>query len=162
MLNLQGMFIQNSLINIQWRNNPLVIPVSPALILYGTAWESYYIEKRNTLNETNAWQFVARVPLTNGFQIVSPNLPPNTAYRVHPFIADPPILDTYGAKQMGFGIVLYGAPLKNYAICSSTNLDIPLSNWLPQITTGTMTNSFRVLEPISPSGSANFYRAQEL
>jgi hypothetical protein len=161
--NNQAFLLANVAINIP-PGNPVLPPTliaAPTLTLYGQAWHSYWVEKLDTSNPASGWQFVARVPLTNAFQTFAAAPPPNTAYRVREFVADPPILDIFRAPGQQYFLILYGATSKTYQIQSTSDLTPP-STWTPG-TVVSMTNAFRILPPapIGPSGPRQFFRAKQ-
>jgi len=163
LFNDQAFLLANVAINIP-PGNPVLPPTliaAPTLTLYGQAWHSYWVEKLDTSNPANGWQFVARVPLTNALQAFAAAPPPNTAYRVREFVADPPILDIFRTPVQQSFLILYGATNKTYQIESTSDLTPP-STWTPG-TVVAMTNAFRFLppEPIGPSGPQQFFQAKQ-
>jgi hypothetical protein len=163
LLNDQAFLLANVSITIP-PGNPVLPPalvVSNTLTLYGRAWHSYWVEKRDTSNPASEWQFVARVPLTNAFQAFAGAPPPNTAYRVWEFVADPPILDAFHAPGQQYFLILYGATNKTYQLQSTSDLTPP-STWTPG-TVISMTNAFRILPPapFGPPGTCQFFRAKQ-
>ena len=163
LFNDQALLLANVAINIP-PGNPVLPPTliaAATLTLYGQAWHSYWVEKLDTSNPTNGWQFVARVPLTNAFQAFAAAPPPNTAFRVRDFVADPPILDIFRTPGPQYFLILYGATNKTYQVQFTSDLTPP-SAWTPG-TVVAMTNAFRFLPPapIGPSGSGQFFRAKQ-
>jgi hypothetical protein len=163
LLNDQAWLLGNVSINIPPGNAvlPPTLVASNTLSLYGKAWHSYWVEKLDTSNPASGWQFVARVPLTNAFQAFAGAPPPNTAYRVWEFVADPPILDAFRTPGQQYFLVLYGATNKTYQLQSTSDLTPP-SIWTPG-TVISMTNAFRILPPapFGPPGTSQFFRAKE-
>jgi hypothetical protein len=163
LFNDQAFLLANVAISIP-PGNPVLPPTlvaSPTLTLYGKAWHSYWVEKLDTSNPATGWQFVARVPLTNAFQTFAGAPPPNTAYRVWEFVADPPILDVFRAPGQQYYLILYGATSETYQLQSTPDLTPP-STWTPG-TVVNMTNAFRILPPapFGPPGTSQFFRAKE-
>ena len=145
--------------------NPVLPPTliaSPTLTLYGKAWHSYWVERRDTSVPGSSWVFAARVPLTSSFQAFAPAPPPNTAFRVFEFVADPPILELWPQPGQQVQLVLYGAPAKTFELQTTNTLPKLPTTWSFYETTGTMTNSFRIFPPFTPSNPRLFYRAKEL
>ena len=164
LLNDEAWLLANVAINIQ-SGNPVLPPAliaSPTLTLYGKTWNSYWIEKRDTSAKAGAWEFVARVPLTNTFQAFAPTPKPNTAYRVREFVADPAILDINLINGTDVQLVLYGQPQISFDVQSAQNIDVSPVVWSPLVATDPMTNSFRILPPLRPAGTKQFYRSRKL
>ncbi len=164
LLNDEAWLLANVAINIQ-SGNPVLPPAliaSPTLTLYGKTWNSYWIEKRDTSAKAGAWEFVARVPLTNTFQAFAPTPKPNTAYRVREFVADPAILDINLINGTDVQLVLYGQPQISFDVQSAQNIDVSPVVWSPLVATDPMTNSFRILPPLTPAGTKQFYRSRKL
>ena len=162
LLGTQAFLLQNININIP-AGNPLLPPVTnsgPNLTLYGVAFHSYLIEQLDTTIPGANWQFFLRVPLTNGLQAVSAASPPNRAFRITDFVADPPLLDLFKVPIQNVGMVLYGAPSKTYELDSATDLgSVPL--WASNAV-AVMTNAFRVLPPVVVSGPERYFRAKQI
>ena len=137
------------------------IPPSPTLTLYGQAWHSYQVEKRDTSVPGSPWMLAARVPLTNAFQAFAPSPPPSAAFRVWEFVADPPIVDIYLTSGGVVGLVLYGAPPKSYAVQQTPNVRGAPAVWSPWDATGPMTNSFRLFPAFVPADARQFYRGMQ-
>jgi hypothetical protein len=164
LLNDEAWLLANVAINIQ-SGNPVLPPAliaSPTLTLYGKTWNSYWIEKRDTSAKAGAWEFVARVPLTNTFQAFAPTPKPNTAYRVREFVADPAILDINLINGTDVQLVLYGQPQISFDVQSAQNIDVSPVVWSPLVATDPMTNSFRIPPPLTPAGTKQFYRSRKL
>jgi len=161
LLNTQAFLLANVAINIP-AGNPVLPPTliaSSALTLYGQAWHSYLVEERNTLIPNSPFTFLARVPLTNSFEAIAPAPPPNTAYLVTEFVANPPILDVLSpAGQVQ--LILYAATGKTNQIQTATNLNHPIT-WT-NISSVVMTNSFFIFPPVAPSQPLLYYRAKQL
>jgi hypothetical protein len=160
LLNTQAFLLANVAINIA-AGNPVLPPTliaSPTLTLYGQAWHSYLVENRNPLIPNNPFTFVARVPLTNAFQAFASAPPPNTAFRITEFVADPPLLDQVLLPEQLDELILYGAPGKSYQIQSETSLQ---GSWTLGSTVA-MTNSFRIFAPAPATAPAGFFRAKQL
>jgi hypothetical protein len=136
-----------------------VIPPSPTLTLYGQAWHSYWVDKRDTSSPDSPWVFAARVPLTNAFQAFAPAPPPHTAFRVTEFVANPSILDLNRAGGGQVQLVLYGAPPKTFVLLSSVSLG-DTANWQPGGSV-TLTNPFRIFPPMLATNTTFFLRAKE-
>jgi CHASE3 domain sensor protein len=139
---------------------PSTLIASPSLTLYGRPWHSYWVEQRDTRSDTNAWLFLARVPMTNSFQAFAPTPPANTEYRLWDFIADPPIMDMFAAGNQQTYTILYGATNKNYALLTVPTLASG-STW----TTNTiinMTNAFRIQPSVAAPDFIRFFKAREL
>jgi hypothetical protein len=136
-----------------------VIPPSPTLTLYGQAWHSYWVDKRDTSSPDSVWIFAARVPLTNAFQVFAPAPPPHTAFRVKEFVADPSILDLNREGGGQVQLVLYGAPPKTFVLLSSASLG-DTANWQPGASV-TLTNPFRIFPPMLATNTTFFLRAKE-
>jgi hypothetical protein len=156
LLNTQAFLLANVTINIP-PGNPVLPPTliaSSSLTLYGQPWNSYLVEAQNTLIPESPFTFAARVPLTNAFQAFASAPPPNTAFRITEFVADPPTLDLVFLPGSQYEVILYGAPGKTYQIQSTTNL---LSAWAPTSVV-TMTNSFRIFGPAPVISLDIFFR----
>ena len=162
LLNTQAFLLANVAINIP-AGNPVLPPTliaSSALTLYGQAWHSYLVEDRNTLNPTSPFTVLARVPLTNSFEAIAPVPPPNTAYLVTEFVANPPLLDLSKAAGQ-VQLVLYGLTNGTYQIQTMTNL-LNTNSWTNSGSSIAMTNAFRIFPPVTPAQPLLFYRAKQL
>jgi hypothetical protein len=137
---------------------PATLIASSTLTLYAQPWNSYLVEERNTLIPNSPFTFDARVPLTNTFQAFASAPPPNTAFRITEFVADPPLLDEVLFPGPQDELILYGAPGKTYQIQSNTNLP---GSWTPGSTVA-MTNSFRIFAPVPVMPPSGFFRAKQL
>jgi hypothetical protein len=163
LLNSQAFLLANVAVNVP-AGNPVLPPTliaSSSLTLYGQAWNSYVVEERNTLIPNSPFTFLARVPLTNAFEAIAPAPPPNTAFLVTEFVANPPILDlslTLGGQVQ---LVLYGPTNRTYQIQSTANFQGAIT-WTNNGGSVVMTNSFRILPPASPAPPSLFYRAKQL
>jgi len=143
--------------------NPVLPPAfisDPNLTLHGSAWRSYLVEQRSTLNPTNDWQFLQRVPLTNSFQQIAGPPRANTDYRVAEFVVNPSRVDLNRPPGQQVQRVLYGAPTNTFEVQTKTNLDA-IVRWQP-LTSVTLTNPFRIFAPMSTTNAAPFYRARKL
>ena len=162
LLGTQAFLLQNININIP-AGNPLLPPVTnsgPNLTLYGVVGHSYLIEQLNTAIPGANWQYFLRVPLTNALQEISAAPPPNIAFRITDFVADPPLLDLFKAPLQNVEVVLYGATNKTYELDSATDLVSP-SLWTSNAV-AVMTNAFRFFPPIVVSGPGTFFRAKQI
>jgi len=93
----------------------------------------------------------------------APVPPPNTAFRVWEFVADPPLVELSRIGSGQLQLLLYGAPPKSLEVQAAASLDMPPGGWGTWATTGPMTNSFRLFLPFAPPPNTNcFYRAREL
>jgi ureidoglycolate hydrolase len=161
-LNSQVLLLANVAINIP-PGNPILPPTlaaSPTLTLYGQPGHSFWIEKRDTRSDLNPWMFVARVPLTNAFQVVAPAASPNTEYRVWDFVADPPIIDILPAAGHQIQLVIYDTPGRTNQLLTATTL-APGTQWQAGPAT-VMTNAFLTLPPTAASDPVRFFRAKRL
>lgn len=139
----------------------LIVQPTPAMVLHALPWYSYWVEQRDTRWPDSPWQFMARVPMTTTFQTFAPAPPPNTAFRVREFVADPPILDLGQAGNAQTQLILYGATNKTYAVQSTNALSETPGDW-PLLETVNMTNSFRIFPPAAATEEKQFFRAREL
>ena len=162
LLGTQAFLLQNININIP-AGNPLLPPMTntgPNLTLYGVAGHSYLIEQLNTTIPSANWQYFLRVPLTNALQEISAGPPPNIAFRITDFVADPPLLDLLKVPIQNVEVVLYGATNKTYELDSAPSLDSP-PPWTSNAV-AVMTNAFRIFAPVAPTGPENFFRAKQI
>ena len=141
---------------------PSSVTANNALMLYGTPWHSYWVERFNTCGSTNGWQFFARVPLTNAFQVFAPLPKPCETFRLWEFVADPPILDAsrIGADQVQ--LVIYGHTNANFQVETAPSLDITPADWAPWSSTGPMTNTFRIFPSFPAAEEKRFFRTEQL
>jgi hypothetical protein len=156
----QGLLLANVAINIP-HGNPLRPPtlIAPStLALYGQAWQSYQVEEINTLAPGRP-SITFLVPLTNSFQSFASAPPPNTAFVVSNFVANPPILQLGLTPDNKVQLLLYGLTNATYQIQSATNL-LKTSAWTTAAEV-TMTNAFYFLPETPPAGAAQFYRAKQ-
>jgi hypothetical protein len=102
---------------------------------------------------------LALVPLTNSFQAFAGAPPANTAYQVTEFVANPPILQLSSAPVHQVQLVLYGLTNTTYQI--QTNGSLLTSGAWVAAGTVSMTNSFRILPPATPTTNMLFYRAKQ-
>jgi hypothetical protein len=160
LLNNQVLLLANVAIDIP-AGNPLLPPTvapSSTLTLYGTAWHSYKVEEINTL-QLGSPLTVLLVPLTNSFQGVASAPPPDTAFLVTDFVANPPILQMGLTPDNQVQLMIYGETNAAYQILSATNLDAPIS-WTPTSVMA-MTNAFRIFPEIPPAAVMQFLRAEK-
>jgi hypothetical protein len=156
LLNTQAFLLANVAINIS-PGNPVLPPsliASSALTLYGQAWNSYLVEERNTLIPNSPYTFLARVPLTNAFQAIAQAPPPNTAFTVIEFVANPPLLDISAGPDSA-QMILYAAAGKTNQLQSTTSIR---NSWTNNGDPVVMTNSFYYLPQVTPTGPELFYR----
>ena len=141
---------------------PPTVSAGAAVSLYGHAWRSYWVEMRDARDPVSAWLLFQRVPLTNDLQVIGG--PPESwmAFRVSEFTANPPIVDLHHAEGGQLRLVLYGGPTKSFELQTTNTLPKLPATWSFYATTGTMTNSFRIFPPFTPSNPRLFYRAKEL
>lgn len=154
LLNNQAFLLANVAINIP-AGNPVLPPTlvpSGTLTLYGTAWHSYRVEERNTLQPGSLWS-TNLVALTNSFQAFAAVPPANMAFLVMDFVASPPILQLARTPDHWVQLVLYGLTNGNYPVESTTNL---LAPWTPNSVA--MTNAFRIFAEPPRSTLMQFYR----
>jgi fibronectin-binding autotransporter adhesin len=137
---------------------PATLIASDTLTLYGTAWHSYRVEERDTLAPGSPLT-VLLVPLTNSFEAFAAAPPPNTAFEVTDFVANPPILQMLLTPDSEVQLVLYGLTNATYQIESTTNLHAPIL-WTPGSEL-VMTNAFRIFPETPPTGVQQFYRAEQ-
>jgi hypothetical protein len=161
-----GVILMNSTAVFLLANVAVTLPgviaeLSPAMVLHGLAWQSYWVEQRDTRNAANPWQFLARVPQTNEFQTFASAPRPDAAFRVWEFTADPPILDLWRQADGQVQLVLYGATNKTYAVQSTNSLPNIAGDW-PEMATASMTNSFRIFPPVPAIESSRFYRGRQM
>jgi len=138
---------------------PHTVVASGGLTLYGLAWHSYWVEKRDTTSELNPWVFAARVPLTNSLQLFASAPAPNTDYQVWEFAADPPILDLSPATTGHFLLVVYDTTGKSNEVLKASSV----TNGTVWAVDGTIinTNSFRFLS-VTNSYPVRFFRAKRI
>jgi hypothetical protein len=156
----QPFLLANVAINIP-PGNPILPPTliaSSELTLCGKAWDSYRVEERNTLVPGGP-VIVLLVPLTNFFQAIATVPPPNTAFLITDFVANPPILQLDLTPDSQVQLVLYGLTNATYQIQSTANLTTPI-NWVPG-SVAAMTNAFRIFPATPPAGISQFYRAEQ-
>jgi hypothetical protein len=160
LFNNQAFLLANVAINIPAGNPilPATLIASETLTLYGTAWHSYRVEEWDTLVPGSPVT-VLLVPLTNSFEAFAAAPPPNTAFLVTDFVANPPILQLGLTPDSDVQLVLYGVTNAAYQIQSTTNLLAPI-NWRPGSVV-VMTNAFRIFPETSPTGDKQFYRAEQ-
>jgi len=158
LLNTQAFLLGNVAVNVP-PGNPILPPTlvpGSALTLYGTPWNSYKVQARSTLEPDSPWT-TFYVPLTNDFEILSPTVPPNTAFTVTEFIANPALLQGSVNADSQFQLLLFGPPTATYQIQTATNLPGPWSS----LTTVAMTNEFRFLPATPIAAARQFYRAKQ-
>jgi hypothetical protein len=158
LLNTQAFLLGNVAVNVP-PGNPILPPTlvpGSALTLYGTPWNSYKVQERSTLEPDSPWA-TFYVPLTNDFEILSPTVPPNTAFTVTEFIANPALLQGSVNADSQFQLLLFGPPTATYQIQTATNLPGPWSS----LTTVAMTNEFRFLPATPIAAARQFYRAKQ-
>jgi hypothetical protein len=161
LLGTQAFLLGNVDINIP-AGNPVLPPTVVAtggLTLYGQAWHSYWVDKRDTTSESNPWVFLARVPLTNSLQLFAGAPAPNTEYQVSEFVADPPILDLFLAANSHFLMVVYDTPNKTNQLYKTSSLANG-TTWSADVV-NSMTNAFRFVS-ITNSNPVRFFRAKRL
>jgi len=138
----------------------LITQPSPAMVLQGQAWHSYWVEQRDLSSPASPWTFLARVALTNSLQAFAATPPPQTTFRVAEFIADPPIVDLWRLPDQSAQLVLYGATNRTYSLESSARLGAG-ALWT-SIDSVSMTNAFRVFQPSAMSDPKRFFRARQM
>ena len=106
--------------------------------------------------------FAARVPLTNALQVFAPAPPPNTGFRVWEFVADPPILDISRVAPQTAQFVFYGATNRSFSLETTSVLEVTPEPWSPSgLSTGPMTNTFRIFPSFPTMDEKRFYRAKQ-
>lgn len=135
---------------------PATLIASPTVILYGEPWHSYWIDRRDTRLPDNPWVFAARVPLLVPFQAFAPAPPTDTEFRLFEFFANPPIVDLVWGANHQFQMVLYGTPNTTAKVLSTLNLQAG-ALWQPW-TSLSMTNAFRVLDPVAAPDAKRFFK----
>lgn len=141
---------------------PPVVSAGASVSLYGRAWHGYWVEWRDTRVADSPWQFYSRVAQTNALQVVGG--PPQSwqAFRVWEFMADPPILDLRRAGAGQAYPILFGATNKAYGVETAASLDSESITWSPWgESTGTMTNTFRILPAFPATEPKQFFRAKQ-
>ena len=160
LLGAQAFLLANVNVNIP-PGNPFLPPSfisGPNLTLYGTPWHSYLIENRTTLVPNADWQFFLHVPLTNVFQQVSGSPAANAAYRVSEFIPNPGQFDFFRPTTNLPMIVFYSPTNQTYQILTTTNLANSAA-WTTSSAV-TMSNTFRILSPVSSVERERYFRAR--
>jgi hypothetical protein len=160
LLNEQALLLGNVALSIGAGHPflPAVLAASPTLTLFGNAWDSYAVEKRDTSSTDGPWALASRVPLTSTSQALASSVPPDTNFRVVEFVADPPLLDLWRVGSGGVKLVLFGAN-KNYRVESTGNLADPIT-WTTESHVS-MTNSFRIFPSNPTTEPARFYRTTQ-
>lgn len=130
------------------------------LVLHGNAWRSYWVEQRDATSSSNVWEFLRRVPLTNGFQVIAPRATANLEFRGWEFVANPPYLDLTVQPNTGLLPVLYAPANVPLEILAATNLVPPVS-W-ENYATVTLTNTFRIFPPEPVTTPQRFFRVDGL
>jgi hypothetical protein len=160
LFNSQAFLLANVAINIP-AGNPILPPTliaSPTLTLCGTAWDSYRIVEMNTLAPGTPVT-VLLVPLTNAFQAIAAAAPPDTAFLITDFVANPPILQLTMTPDSQVQLVLFGLTNGTYQIQSTADLRSPIT-WTPG-GVAAMTNAFRIFPEMPPAAVLQFYRAEQ-
>ena len=164
LLSDQAFLLANVAINISSGNPilpPTVIP-SSSLTLYGKPWHSYWVERLDTSSPASGWQFAARIPLTSAFQLFGSVPPPNMAYRVWEFVANPAIIDIWRLAGHQAQLVLYSTTNLPFRVETTSSLELLPASWATWAATGTMTNTFRILPAFSTSEPKQFFRSKQL
>ena len=141
---------------------PGVVSAGASVSLYGKAWHSYWVEVRDTRNPANAWRLFQLVPATNDLQVISG--PPKSwqAFRVSEFVADPPLLDIRRDGPLAARLVLYGPLARSFRVESTNLLATAPAAWPPTtLSTGPMTNTFRIFPAFPTTEPKRFYRAKQ-
>jgi hypothetical protein len=99
------------------------------------------------------------VPLTNSFQAFASAPPPNTAFTITEFVANPPILQFVVAPDGGEQLVLYGLTNATYQVQSTMRVKAPVT-WTNG-NVAVMTNAFRIFPETALVGAMQFYRAKQ-
>ena len=149
---------------VNWAGSMILPPVATAtntLSLYGQPWHSYRVEVLDTRNLGNSWQFYTRVPLTNAVQVIGGVPKSWQNFRVHEFVADPPILDLNIVGKQSGQIVLYARTNQTCRVDTATDL-AGMILWQPWSSDIAMTNSFRIFAPTALTAPAQFFRGRKL
>lgn len=164
LFNEDGMLLSNVSIDIP-AGNPVLPPTvtaSPSLSLYGKAWHSYWIEVRDATDLASEWNLLFRVPLTNDLQVLTSSPARETVYRVHEFVADPPLVDLWLDAPKTAHFVIYGKPGASFHLEAAAAVPAAPAGWTPWGTsTGVMTNSFRITPTFETTGTRQFFRARQ-
>lgn len=139
---------------------PAVVSPTASISLYAQPWHSYRVDGLDARVADATWQFFTRVAQTNDLQIIAG--PPKSweMFRVEEFEADPPIVDLRPDTTGLFVPVLFGAKGRSYHLETTAALSprpVLWSSW--SVTTGLMTNTFRVLPSVTPAEPIRFFRA---
>ena len=149
----------NATIDLAGAQQPPFAAARDLLVLRAQPWRSYLVEMRPADGSNGPWKYVAKVPVTNSFQLVGKMPPGNLEFRAQEFIANPSLLDLGNVTNRAARLVLYGTPGKNYRIFTAATLNPPV-NWQPGPAIA-MTNSFRLLPLDLNAAPMSFFRAQE-
>jgi len=122
----------------------------PSLVLYGTPGVGYEVEYTSSLGSHAEWSLLARVPLTNSFQILTGIAAADVFYRAVPLTNTQPILDIEPGR-----LVLYGMSGYAYEIDFAPRLSSPVVWSL--LSRVPLSGGFDIIS--LPSGGADFYRA---
>ncbi|MGA2866769.1 MAG: hypothetical protein ABSF95_20030, partial [Verrucomicrobiota bacterium] len=140
---------------------PPLLAANGTLTLYGTPWRSYWVERLDTCAGNGAWQFFARVPLTNSLQVIAPSPQACETFRVRELVADPPIVDIYLAGADSAWLVLYGSTNRSFQVETTESLPAPPAAWAPWSSTGVMTNTFRIFPSFPAADAKRFFRGKQ-
>ena len=150
----------NVAVNIE--GNTVLPPGSTAgasISLYAETGNSYWVEWRDTRQADSPWQLFARVAQTNDWQVISG--PPESwqAFRVSPFVAEPPVVDLLRIGPQTGQVVLYARTNQVLRLETAGRLDAPPASWSVWQTVPDMTNSFRIFAPAALDDPVRFIRA---
>ncbi|MFO1488254.1 MAG: hypothetical protein U1F65_07240 [Verrucomicrobiota bacterium] len=138
---------------------PVNLTNASRVVLFGRPWRSYWVETRRTTSPTNVWTFFQRVPLTNDFQTIVPQGVADTEFSAREFVADPPWFDISVPAGTNIQLILFAATNHGYDLENATNLTS--AAW-GSLGTVTMTNTFRILDPVPNQKPAQFFRSKTL
>jgi len=117
---------------------------------------------RDATDLASEWNLLFRVPLTNDLQVLAPSPARDTVYRVHEFVADPPLVDLWLDAPKTAHFVIYGKPGASFHLDAAAAVPAAPAGWTPWGTsTGVMSNSFRITPAFETTGTRQFFRARQ-
>jgi hypothetical protein len=132
-----------------------------ALVLFGRPWTGYAIEYATNLAPGSIWTRLLRVPLSATFQVLEQIDTGHATvfYRAYQLPPSPPSLEIKMSDARLPYLILFGASGKSYQLQTAPAL-LAQTIWTPAEKV-ILTHSFQVLNPITNTVPARFYRLCE-
>jgi hypothetical protein len=159
----QALLLANVAVNVLLGPDvPPTFSAGASVSLYAVPWASYQVDVRDSRDPAGSWSLWKRVAQTNQLQVIGSAPLSWQVFRVAEFQPSAPVIDSSLSSAGLLQLTIYGPLGVDNILEQAENLAPGFVPWASTgYSTGPMTNTFRILEPMVPPSAHVFHRVRQ-